>query len=97
MRNVTMLAAAAILGAATAAGADSLPIERGYYVRTDTPCRRASNATITLYNGISFGYAHVESRQSEDWPMVRTKSPNSAGMGRDAVGRGQPSPQGMLF
>jgi hypothetical protein len=42
--------------------ADSLPIERGYYVRSDSPCQRASNATITLYDGISFGTAHAECR-----------------------------------
>jgi hypothetical protein len=32
MKNVTMLAVAAIPSAATAAHADSLPMERGYYV-----------------------------------------------------------------
>ncbi len=42
--------------------ADSLPIERGYYVRSDSSCQQASNATITLYNGISFGTAHAECR-----------------------------------
>ncbi|SHI13619.1 hypothetical protein SAMN05443248_8566 [Bradyrhizobium erythrophlei] len=48
--------------AATAAGVDSLPIERGYYVRSDSPCQQASNATIMFYDGISFGTAHVECR-----------------------------------
>jgi hypothetical protein len=67
MRNVTMLATAAVVSTATAARADSLPIERGYYVRSDTPCQQASNATITLYNGISFGHAHVECRK----PTIR--------------------------
>jgi hypothetical protein len=51
-----------VVGAATAASADSLPIERGYYVRRDSACRQASNATITLYDGISFGTAHEECR-----------------------------------
>ena len=46
------------------AGANSLPIERGYYVRSDTPCEQASNATLTLYNGMSFGQAHAECRKS---------------------------------
>jgi hypothetical protein len=50
-----------VLSEATAE-ADSLPIERGYYVRSDSPCQRASNATLTLYNGISFGTAHAECR-----------------------------------
>jgi hypothetical protein len=89
MRNVTMLAAAAILSAATAAGADSLPIERGYYVRTDTPCQRASNATITLYNGISFGHAHVECRK----PAIRRLADGSHQITeqcRDGQGRGGP-------
>ena len=47
---------------AVAVEADSLPIERGYYVRSDSPCQQASNATITLYTGISFGTAHAECR-----------------------------------
>jgi hypothetical protein len=47
---------------AAAVEADSLPIERGYYVRSDSACQRASNATITLYTGISFGTAHAECR-----------------------------------
>lgn len=51
----------------THAGADSLPIERGYYVRSDTPCQQASNATLTLYDGISFGQAHAECRS----PAIR--------------------------
>jgi hypothetical protein len=63
MRNVTMLAMAATMSAATAAGADSLPMERGYYVRSNTACQQASNATITLYDGISFGHAHLECRK----------------------------------
>ncbi len=41
---------------------DSLPIERGYYVRSNSSCQQASNATIMLYDGISFGTAHVECR-----------------------------------
>jgi hypothetical protein len=52
-----------VLSAATVPEADSLPIERGYYVRSDSPCDQASNATITLYNGISFGTAHLECRE----------------------------------
>ena len=46
------------------AGAGSLPIERGYYVRSDTPCAQASNATLTFYDGMSFGQAHAECRKS---------------------------------
>jgi len=40
-----------------------LPIQRGFYVATDTPCREASDATITLYNGASFGDAHAQCRK----------------------------------
>ena len=89
MRNVTMLAAVAIVSAATAAGADSLPIERGYYVRSDTPCQQASNATLTLYDGISFGHAHVECRK----PAFRTLADGSHQITefcRDTQGRGGP-------
>lgn len=38
-------------GAATAARAGGLPLRRGYFVSTDTPCNRASNATVTLITG----------------------------------------------
>jgi hypothetical protein len=89
MRNVTILAAAAILSAATAVRADSLPIERGYYVRSDTPCQQASNATITLYNGVSFGHAHVECRK----PAIQTLADGSYQITepcRDTQGRSSP-------
>ena len=39
MGNVTMLAVAALLSVATAACADPLPVERGYYDRSNTPCQ----------------------------------------------------------
>ena len=89
MRNVTILAVAAILGAATAAAADSLPIERGYYVRSNTPCQQASNATITLYDGISFGHAHLECRK----PAIQKLADGSHQITehcRDTQGRGGP-------
>ncbi|MDE2241002.1 MAG: hypothetical protein KGK01_00765 [Bradyrhizobium sp.] len=47
-----------------ATAADSLPIQPGFYVSIDTPCQKASNATITLYDGTSFGGAHVECRKT---------------------------------
>jgi hypothetical protein len=84
-----MLAAAAILSAATAAVADSLPIERGYYVRSDTPCGQASNATITLYDGISFGHAQVECQK----PAIRKLADGTQQITercRDMQGRGGP-------
>lgn len=64
MRNAITLVVAAMLGAPIGVKADSLPIEPGYYVQRDTPCQQASNATLTLYNGTSFGDAHVECRKS---------------------------------
>jgi hypothetical protein len=87
MKRATMLAVAVTLSAATAAGADSLPIERGYYVRSDTPCQQASTATITLYNGVSFGHAHVECRK----PAIRILADRSyqiAEQCRDTQGSG---------
>jgi hypothetical protein len=69
------------------AGADSLPIERGYYVRNDTPCEQASNATLTLYNGMSFGQAHAECRE----PVTRKLDDGSyriTDQCRDTQGRG---------
>ena len=89
MRNVTMLGAIAMLSAAGTARADSLPIERGYYVRSDIPCQQASNATITLYNGTSFGNAHIECRK----PAIRTLADGSYQITepcRDTQGRGGP-------
>jgi hypothetical protein len=65
MKAVTILTAAAMIAATYGAKADSLPLERGYYVNSDTPCGRASNATTTLFNGISFGSSHVECRKLE--------------------------------
>jgi hypothetical protein len=64
MRDATIFIVAAMLSMGTAARAgDFLPIERGYYVSSDTSCQQASNATIVLYNGVSFGSAHVECRK----------------------------------
>jgi hypothetical protein len=64
MKTAAVSMAVAMLGfASTSNAADSLPIQRGYYVATDTPCQQASNATLTLYNGTSFGDAHVECRK----------------------------------
>ena len=40
-----------------------LPIQRSFYVATDTPCREATDATIRLYNGASFGDAHAQCRR----------------------------------
>ncbi|SHL98792.1 hypothetical protein SAMN05444159_7377 [Bradyrhizobium lablabi] len=89
MRNMAMLAVATILSAATAARADSVPVERGYYVRSDTPCQQASNATITLFNGISFGNAHLECRK----PAIQKLADGSFQITehcRDTQGRGGP-------
>lgn len=70
----------------TDARADSLPIEQGYYVRSDTPCQQASNATLTHYNGKSFGQAHLECRA----PTIRKLGDGSyqvAEQCRDTQGR----------
>lgn len=77
----------AMLSTATAAAADSLPIERGYYVQSTTTCQQASNATITLYGGVSFGNAHVECRK----PAIRKLADGSHQITencRDTQGRG---------
>ncbi|MBV9459539.1 MAG: hypothetical protein JO141_18745 [Bradyrhizobium sp.] len=58
-----ILTAVATLLAVPAAAADLLPIDRGFYVESHTACGRASNATITRYNGTSFGNAHTECRK----------------------------------
>ena len=63
MRKLALLTVTAILSAAPVTLADSLPIERGYYVESGTNCPNASNATITLYDGTSFGNAHLECRK----------------------------------
>lgn len=38
-------------GAQASAEAGTLPLKRGYYVAADTPCNRASNATVNLFTG----------------------------------------------
>ncbi len=89
MKQVTVFAFALTLSVATAVQADSLTIERGYYVRSDTSCQQASNATITLFNGISFCRAHIECRK----PGVRKKPDGSYQITeqcRDMQGRGGP-------
>jgi hypothetical protein len=79
----------AILGIAPEVRAQSLPLEIGYYVQSDTPCQRASNATLTLYNGISFGQAHAECRK----PVIRKLAEGSYQVTRrcrDMQGQGGP-------
>jgi hypothetical protein len=76
-----------IPGIASQAWAQSLPLEMGYYVQSDTPCQRASNATLTLYNGISFGHAHAKCRK----PVIRKLAEGSYRVTercRDMQGRG---------
>jgi hypothetical protein len=58
-----VLAATAFGIAAGADAADRLPIQPGYYVSADTPCQKASNAILTLFDGVSFGNAHAECRK----------------------------------
>jgi len=86
---VTVGAMIAVLGTAMSARADSLPIERGYYVERSTSCDKASNATITLYDGVSLGEAHVECKR----PEVRKLAEGSYRIiqrCRDLQGRGGP-------
>ncbi len=86
---VLTMAVTAMLSAVAAAKADSVPIKRGYYVEKDTPCQSASNATISLYDGKSFGNAHVECRK----PSIRKLTDGSyqiVEQCRDVQGRGGP-------
>lgn len=45
----------ALVATAPAGAEDIAPLRRGYYLRADVPCDRASHATLTLYTGKSFG------------------------------------------
>lgn len=45
----------ALVAAAPAGAEDIAPLRRGYYLRADIPCDRASAATLTLYTGKAFG------------------------------------------
>ena len=38
--------------ASGASAEDFLPLQRGYYVNSDTPCEQASNATLNLFRGV---------------------------------------------
>ncbi len=58
------------LTATPALASELLPIQRGFYVATDTPCREASDATIRLYNGASFGDAHAQCRRWSAKPVA---------------------------
>jgi len=42
---------------ASAAAVESLPLKRGFYVSSDTPCGRASNATLSLLSREGFTVA----------------------------------------
>jgi len=44
-------AATPATGPSPAARPGGLPLKRGYYVSADTPCNRASNATVNLFTG----------------------------------------------
>jgi hypothetical protein len=64
---------------ATARAEDTLPIKRGFYIREEFACGEASNATLTLYDGTSFGQAHVackhpSSRKMQDGSYQITQS-----------------------
>lgn len=41
---------------------DALPLRRGFYVQEPTPCARASNATLTLFDGRGFNVSQAECR-----------------------------------
>lgn len=43
--------------AAEAREVDALPLQRGYYVASDTPCEKASNATLHLMRRDGDGYS----------------------------------------
>ena len=79
----------AVLGTASGAGAETLPLETGYYVQSDTPCQRGSNATLTRYDGLSFGQARTECRKL----VIRKLAEGSYQVTkrcRDVQGRGGP-------
>lgn len=50
-----------------------LPLERGYYVATDTPCRKASNATVSLLQRGGIGGA----RDFCEFLKVEQMAPNT--------------------
>lgn len=87
------LFAAACLAAAPAPGAlsvgqavervESIPLRRGYYVASDTPCGDASNATTTLFKGDGF-YATCTTRSIE-----RT-APDTYRLNETCSDRGEP-------
>ena len=64
MKSCVALALVSFAASAQAMAAEALPLRSGYYVQRDTPCDKASNATITLYDGASFGTAHSECQKA---------------------------------
>ncbi len=88
MKRRAALAFVALFTTTSVVSAESVPLRPGYYVQRDTPCERASNATITLYDGVSFGAAHVECRK----PVIRKLVEGSyqfVQQCRDMQGRGE--------
>ena len=41
---------------------DALPLRRGFYIQEPTPCARASNATLTLFDGRGFNVSQAQCR-----------------------------------
>jgi hypothetical protein len=62
MKRAAILTLSTLLASMPAAGeaVDTLPLDRGYYVRKETPCGKASNATLISFDGIAFGSVHQE-------------------------------------
>lgn len=57
------------LAAAPALAQDALPLPRGFYVASDTPCGGASNATLMLYHGTGFNAARSACEFSRLTPL----------------------------
>jgi hypothetical protein len=61
--------------AATPAKAeDIVPLSHGFYVASETPCEKASNATIIVYDGLSFGHEK----------MINCRPPSVTKLGSDS-------------
>ncbi len=71
------------------ARADILPIRRGYYVLEEVPCGQASNATLRLYDGVSFGQAHMECKAPSSKHLASGPFQITSQC-RDTEGRGGP-------
>lgn len=73
MRLLPLFACIAAASPAMADTVKELPLKRGYYVSSDTPCSQASNATLSAVTRTGISYAQAECTTSAISQMAPTR------------------------